>query len=196
MARLKADDRPSLYQLEAELSRIKYKRRYNWVLRSTIYALVVVAALAVLVATLWMPVLQIYGNSMTPSMQDGDIVISVKNSNPQRGDVVAFYYNNKVLVKRIIGLPGDTVNIDASGNVFVNGTPLDEPYLSQKDYGECTTEMPCTVAEEEYFVLGDHRELSVDSRNELIGCVKEDQMVGRIVFRVWPFENFGKINTY
>ena len=172
MARLKADDRPSLQQLEAELSRVKYKSRYNRVLRSTLYGLVAVAALAVLVATLWMPVLQIYGNSMTPSLADGEIVISVKNGDPQRGDVVAFYYNNKVLVKRVIGVPGDIVDLDASGTVMLNGQALDEPYIAEKNYGECTTELPCSVEAGSYFVLGDHRELSVDSRNELIGCVK------------------------
>lgn len=188
------EDRPSLAQLEAELSREKYRSRYNKVLRSTIYALVVVAAAAVLVATLWMPVLQIYGSSMTPALEDGQIVLSVKDPTLETGDVVAFYYNNKVLVKRVIGTEGDWVTIEKNGDVIVNGQILEEPYLAEKAYGDVTIDLPCQVQEKTMFVMGDHRSVSVDSRNQAVGCVDEDQIVGKIIFCVWPLRSFGPMN--
>lgn len=187
------DNRPSLAQLEAELAREQHRRRSRRVLGSTVCALVVVAALAVLVATLWMPVLQIYGSSMTPSLSDGEIVVSVKDAHPETGDIIAFYYNNKVLVKRVIGGPGDWVDIDETGAVSVNGQPLDEPYLTDPAYGDVTIDLPYQVPEDRYFVMGDHRSVSVDSRNAAIGCVAEDQIVGKIVFRVWPLGSFGGV---
>ena len=184
---------PTLAQLEAELERYRYKNRYGRVLRSTVYALVVVAAVAVLVATLWMPVLQIYGSSMTPALEDGEIVLSVKDATPDAGDVVAFYYNNKVLVKRVIGHPGDWIDLKDDGTVTLNGETLEEPYLEETAFGEVTIDLPYQVPEEKYFVLGDHRSVSVDSRNQAVGCVAEDQIVGKIVFRVWPLTAFGPV---
>lgn len=184
---------PSLAQLEAELEREKYRSRYSQVFRSTVCTLVVVAAIAVLVATLWMPVLQIYGSSMTPSLQDGEIVLSVKDVSPEPGEVIAFYYNNKVLVKRVVGMPGDWIDIDEDGAVFVNGAALDEPYLEEKALGDCTISLPYQVPEGKVFVLGDHRSVSVDSRNKAVGCIAEDQIVGKIVFRIWPLSQLGAI---
>lgn len=184
---------PSLAQLEAELQRAQYRSRYSRVLRSTVCTLVVVAAIAVLVATLWMPVLQIYGSSMTPSLQDGEIVLSVKDVSPEPGEVIAFYYNNKVLVKRVVGMPGDWIDIDEDGTVFVNSTPLDEPYLEEKALGDCNISLPYQVPEGKVFVLGDHRSVSVDSRNKAVGCISEDQIVGKIVFRVWPLSQLGAV---
>ena len=184
---------PTLEQLTAELARENYKRRFGRVLRSTLFTLVVVAAAAVLVATIWMPVLQIYGSSMTPSLQDGEIVLSVKDVSPEPGEVIAFYYNNKVLVKRVVGMPGDWIDIDEDGAVFVNGTPLDEPYLEEKALGDCTISLPYQVPEGKVFVLGDHRSVSVDSRNKAVGCIAEDQIVGKIVFRIWPLSQLGAI---
>ena len=188
------ETRPSLAQLEAELSRERYRSRYSKVLRSTIYALIVVAAVAVLVATLWMPVLQIHGASMTPALEDGQIVLSVKDPTPECGDIVAFYYNNKVLVKRVIGTEGDWVTIEKNGDVIVNGQVLDEPYLTEKAYGEVSIDLPYQVQEKSLFVLGDHRSVSVDSRNQAVGSIAEDQVVGKIVFCVWPLKAFGPIN--
>lgn len=185
---------PELEQLEAELNRVKYKSRYRSVLKSTVYTLIVVAAIAVLVATIWLPVLQIYGSSMSPTLNAGDIVVSVKESDVKRGDLVAFYMGNKILVKRCIALPGQTVNIDAQGNVYIDGTLLDEPYLEEKSLGEANIEFPYCVPEGRYFCMGDHRSTSVDSRHTEIGCISEEQIVGKIVFRVWPFSDFGTMD--
>ncbi len=184
---------PSRADLENELHREKYKKRYWQVLRNTIFTLITVAAVAVLVATLLLPVLEIYGTSMSPSLKEGDIVVSVKSADFKHGDIIAFYYNNKILCKRIIGKPGDVINIDEEGNVTVNEQLLDEPYLTEKAFGDCNIELPFQVPEKRYFVMGDHRSTSVDSRNTALGCVSEEQVVGKIVFRVWPFNSFGKM---
>lgn len=185
---------PTSQQLEAELNRAKYRKRYRSVLRSTIYTLITVAAIAVLVATLLMPVLQIYGSSMTPTLADGDIVLTLKSLEFETGDVVAFYYNNKILVKRVIAHAGDWVDITAEGDVYVNQKLIDEPYLKEKALGDCNIELPYQVPESRIFVMGDHRSISVDSRNTAVGCVAEEQVVGKLIFRVWPLEFFGKIN--
>lgn len=184
---------PSVELLEAELGRTKYRRRYNRVLRSTVYALITVAAAAVLVATLWMPVLQISGNSMTPTLAEGEVVISLKGLGFRTGDVIAFYYDNKVLIKRVIAGPGDWVDIDERGTVYVNEQELDEPYLMEKALGDCNIELPYQVPESRVFVMGDHRSVSLDSRNTAVGCVSDEQVVGRLLLRIWPMETFGPI---
>ncbi len=185
---------PTAEQLEAELKRERYKHRYHSVLRSTVYTLVVVAAIAVLVATLWLPVLQIYGSSMTPTLQDGEILFSVKTADLQPGDIVAFYYNNKILVKRIICGPGDIIKIEEDGTVYVNDIMLEEQYLTEKALGECNIEMPYQVPDGRYFVMGDHRATSVDSRSTAVGCGADEQIVGKIVFRIWPFARIGAVD--
>lgn len=186
-------ERPSVDQLETELKRVKYKSRYRAVLKSTIYTLITVAAVAVLVATLWLPVLQIYGSSMTPTLQDGEIIFTVKTSELEQGDIVAFYYNNKILVKRVIADAGDWVDISEDGTVCVNGEVLDEPYLTEKALGETNIELPYQVPDGKIFVMGDHRATSVDSRNTAVGCVAQEQIVGKIIFRVWPLERLGGV---
>lgn len=186
-------ENPGVSQLQKELDRVQYNKRYRGVIRSTIYVLLTVAAVAVLVATLLLPVLRIYGTSMTPSLKEGDIVVSVKGASFERGDVVSFYYNNKILVKRVIALEGEWVNIDEDGNIYVNGTLLDEPYADEKALGECDIQLPYQVPEGRIFVVGDHRATSVDSRSTTVGCVFEEQIVGKIVYRVWPFEDFGAV---
>ena len=182
---------PTLEQLTAELARENYKRRFGRVLRSTLFTLVVVAAAAVLVATIWMPVLQIYGSSMTPTLNEGEIVVSVKGSDFEPGDLVAFYLGNKILVKRCIAGPGQWVDINENGDVFVDGELLDEPYLTEKALGECDQSFPYQVPESRFFCMGDHRATSVDSRHSAVGCVAEEQIVGKIVFRVWPLDAIG-----
>lgn len=184
---------PSVEALEAELGRTRHRENYRKVLRSTFFSLVVVAAIAVLVATLWMPVLQIYGSSMTPTLDEGQFVVSVKSSQFETGDLLAFYLGNKLLVKRCIAGPGDWVDIDEAGNVSVNDVPLDEPYLTEKAFGECDIELPYQVPDERWFLMGDHRTTSVDSRNSTVGCASKEQIVGRIIFRVWPLSEFGRI---
>lgn len=194
MKKKKILELPSLEQLKQELKRELHKYRYASVLRSTTNTLVVVAAFAILVATLWIPVLQIYGNSMTPTLQEGQIVISIKNSEFEQGDLVAFYIGNKLLVKRVIAGPGDWINITEDGTVYINDEELDEPYVEEKALGQTDLTYPYQIPESRYFLMGDHRETSVDSRSSVVGCVSDEQIVGRIVFCVWPFENFGAID--
>ncbi len=188
-----AGDLPSTQQLETELKRVLYRRNYRGVLRSTIYTLITVSALAVLVAVLLLPVLRIYGSSMNPTLNEKDIVISLKGSSFQTGDIVAFYYNNKILVKRVIANPGDWVDIDKDGVVYVNNRALDEPYVQDLALGDCNIKLPYQVPESKIFVMGDNRATSIDSRHTSVGCVAEEQLVGKIVFCVWPLDRFGSI---
>ena len=184
---------PELPQLERELKRELYRLRYVATLRSTVNTLLVVAAISVLVATLWTPVLQIYGSSMSPTLREGQFVVSVKGADFQQGDLVSFYIGNKLLVKRVIAGPGEWVDIDSEGNVFVNGELLDEPYIQDKAFGKCDLELPYQVPDSKYFMMGDDRSVSVDSRSSAVGCVDKEYIVGRIVLCIWPLEDFGWI---
>ncbi len=185
---------PSVEALEAELKKEQYRSSYSRVLKSTVFSLLVVAAVAVLIAVLLLPVLQISGTSMTETLQDEDIVVAVNSSRYSTGDVIAFYYNNNVLIKRVIASAGDWVDIDADGNVFVNEEQLEEPYISEKAFGECDIDLPYQVPDGKCFVMGDHRAVSIDSRNSSIGCVSNDMVVGKILFRVWPLSGLGLVN--
>lgn len=184
---------PTTEQIERERARLRYKRRYSRTLRSTIAILVVVAAGAVLIATLWMPVLRIYGSSMAPTLKDGQIVVCVKSADFRQGDITAFYHGNKLLIKRYIAGTSDWVNIDEFGNVFVNSEELDEPYLTEKSLGQTNIDLPYQVPDERFFLMGDNRSVSVDSRSTAVGCVARDQIVGKVVFRIWPLSEFGPI---
>ena len=186
---------PGTEELAAELKRLKTRERFHAVFRSTLFTLVVVASVAVLVATLWMPVLRIYGVSMAPTLSDGNIVVSVKETRFKPGEVVAFYYNNKILVKRAIAEAGDWVDIDDGGNVYVNNVLLKEPYITEKAFGDCNIELPYQVPEGRIFVMGDNRAVSIDSRNTAVGCVAEEQIVGKLKYIVWPLDILGPLDT-
>ncbi|HEL1568211.1 TPA: signal peptidase I [Streptococcus suis] len=186
-------DLPSISIMSEELDKIRYKERYLETLKNTIFTLVTVAALAVLIAMLWLPVLHVYASSMSPTLEAGDTVATVKTNTLSTGDMVAFYYNNKVLVKRVVATSGQWVNIDEQGNVYVNGKTLDEPYVKDKAYGQTDIKLPYQVPEGQYFVMGDHRSVSIDSRNTAIGSIGEEQLVGKLTFRIWPFHKRGVI---
>ena len=182
---------PSLPEIQRERKRIRRKDYYRQSLRGTISVLVVVAAIAVLVATLFLPILQISGDSMSPTLEHDEIVILVKTKEFNRGDLIGFYYQGKILLKRVIALPDEEVAIDAEGNVYVNGEVLEEPYVTEKGLGDCDLEFPYKVPGTGYFVLGDQRSNSVDSRNSVIGAISQDDIIGKVFIRVWPFSRFG-----
>ncbi len=184
--------KPSVDQLKEELSREESKKRYRVVLRSTVYTLIIASAVAVLVATLWLPVMRIYGTSMEPTLHNGEIVFSVKTTDLKRGDIVVFYYNNKIQTKRYIAGPGDWVDIDENGTVYVNDVALEEEYVLEKSVENGDVEFPYQVPNEKIFVMGDNRAKSVDSRHTVVGCVAEEQIIGKIIFRVWPLGEIGK----
>ena len=187
---------PPLEELEAVLKKEKHRKKYFKTFRSTIYILLIVAAIVILISTLFMPVLRIYGTSMTPTLTEGEIAVANAHASLERGDVVAFYYNNKIMIKRVIGVEGDIVNIDSEGNVEVNGERIDEPYLVDKAYGDkTTTKFPCEVPMERYFLMGDNRKVSVDSRNENIGPVAKDQILGKLTLIVWPLKDIRTLSA-
>ena len=188
--RFRRKDFPKMDALRKELGRELYKRRFRRLLRSTANALIVVAAIAALIATLVLPVLQISGVSMEPSLNDGDIVVLIKTDKLETGDLCAFYYSNKILIKRVIGTPADVLWIERGGSVFLNGSELEEPYLAEKSLGECDVEFPYQVPESNYFMMGDHRDTSIDSRSSVIGCITTDQIVGKIICKIWPLSEF------
>lgn len=185
---------PTTPQLEEALAQEKRRKRFHNILRSTVFVLATVAAVSVLVATLLFPVLRIYGSSMKPTLVDGEVVVSLKIKDFSEGDLIAFYYNNKLLIKRVICGPGDWFNMMEDGTVYVNGSPIDEPYVSEKSFGTCDLELPYQVPAGQYFVMGDHRSTSIDSRCSTVGCVTKDQIVGKILVRVWPLAAFGLID--
>lgn len=180
------DQAPQLDALRQELIRERNKRRFRKLLRSTVNALIVVAAVAALIATMVLPVLQITGTSMEPSLNEGDIVLLAKTDELKTGDLCAFYYSNKILIKRVIAIPGDYIWIESDGTVYLNGEALDEPYITEKSLGECDIEFPYQVPENSYFLMGDHRETSIDSRSTVIGAIHQEQILGKLLCKIWP----------
>ena len=184
---------PTAKQLEAELKNIRYRREFIKILRNTVSSLLVVAEIAVLISMLFLPVLRVTGSSMTPTMQNDELIICSKRSNFKSGDIVAFYYNNKILLKRVIATAGYVINITEDGTVFVNGQALDEPYVNEKAFGECDIELPYQVPDNRIFVMGDHRSVSVDSRSTAVGCIADEYVIGKVIFRIWPWESIGTV---
>ena len=184
---------PPVELMEAELGRIRQQGRRRSSARSTMYTLLIVAAFAVILTILILPVLTIEGVSMEETLFDGDIVVALNNHRYKTGDVIGFYYNNEVLIKRVIATETDWVDIDQDGTVYVNNVRLEEPYLTEKAFGECNINLPYQVPEGCCFVLGDHRATSIDSRNRSVGCIPDSKVVGRLLLRIWPIEDFGKV---
>ena len=184
---------PTAAAIQAELERLRYKERYKSTFRSTVYILIVVAAVTILVATTCMPVFRTYGDSMTPTLYEGNIVLALKGKNFTAGDVIGLYVGNKLLIKRVIAGPGQWVDIDENGDVSIDRIKLDEPYVTEKALGDCNIELPFQVPDGRYFVMGDHRSTSLDSRNTAVGCIADEQIVGQIIFRVWPIKKLGPI---
>ena len=183
---------PTIEELEAEINRKKHKQNQHHLMRNAIYVLIVVAAVTSLISIFFVRALKTFGSSMTPTLEDGDIVAVYLTDEAEPGQLVAFYFNNKLIIKRVIALGGSVVDMDEAG-VFVDGSPLEEPYLTEKALGEVSVEFPFTVPDGQYFVLGDNRITSTDSRSSIIGCVDPDNMLGRVIFKVWPLGEFGKI---
>ena len=196
MRKRRHNENPTVDQLKAELARENYRSRYGKTLRSTIYILIVVAAAAVLMATLFFPVFRIYGSSMAPTVNEGEVVVALKGARFKCGDIIVLSFDNKLLVKRVIASPGEWVDIDTDGNVFVDGKLIDEPYLQEKAFGDCTLSLPYQVPDGRYFVMGDNRSTSQDSRSTLMGCIAEEQILGLAFLRIWPLSEFGSINRY
>jgi signal peptidase I len=187
---LSVENLPTEQQFQKELNRINYKKEFRRVLYSTISSLLVVASIAVLISTLFLPVLRVTGTSMSPTLINDELVMCSKRSNFKSGDVVAFYFNNKILLKRVIGVAGDIIDIKEDGTVLVNDVPLDEPYIQEKAYGECDLEFPYQVPDNRIFVLGDNRAVSVDSRSSTVGCIADEFIIGKLIVRVWPLKEF------
>lgn len=182
---------PSLTEIQSERKRIRRGTYYRQALRGTVSVLLVVAAVAVLITTLFLPILQISGDSMSPTLEHDEIVVLLKTKKFERGDLIGFYYQGKILLKRVIALPEDEVALDADGNVYVNGELLEEPYVTEKGLGDCDLEFPYKVPGTSYFVLGDRRSNSVDSRNSVVGAISRDDIIGKVFIRVWPLPEFG-----
>ena len=192
MGKVNFNDIPTAAQFENEMKRLRYRQNFRRSVKSTLSALITIVAAAVIVSTMLIPVLRVTGASMTPTLRNDEYVLCSKVSSLKQGDIIAFYYNNRILLKRVIGVAGDIIDIDEDGTVTLNGEVLDEPYISEKALGECDIDMPYQVPENRLFVMGDHRSVSVDSRSTSVGCIAEENIVGKVMLRIWPLKAAGK----
>ncbi|OPZ17628.1 MAG: Signal peptidase IB [Firmicutes bacterium ADurb.BinA205] len=192
MSSMNFNDIPTAAQFEKEMKRLKYKQNFRNSVKSTVSALITIVAVAVILSTMLIPVLRVTGTSMTPTLQNDEYVLCSKVSTVKQGDIIAFYYNNRILLKRVIGVSGDVIDISDDGTVTLNDKVLDEPYISEKALGECDIELPYQVPENRLFVMGDHRSVSVDSRSTSVGCVAEENIVGKVMLRIWPLKEAGR----
>lgn len=192
MESINFNDIPTAAQFEKEMKRLKYKQNFRKSVKSTVSALITIVAIAVILSTMLIPVLRVTGTSMTPTLQNDEYVLCSKVSTVKQGDIIAFYYNNRILLKRVVGVAGDVIDISEDGTVTLNGEKLDEPYLSETSRGECDIELPYQVPENRLFVMGDHRSVSIDSRSTSVGCVAEENIVGKVIIRIWPLKAAGR----
>lgn len=179
---------PTAEQLDSELRRVRARNSFLRLLYNTVASLIVVAAVSVLVSMLFLPVLRVTGTSMTPTLSNDELVVCRRKGSFERGDIIAFYHNNKILLKRVIGVAGDLVDVKDDGTVYVNGERITEPYIDSPDKGSCDIELPYQVPDNRIFVMGDHRSVSIDSRTKEIGCVSEEMVVGKVVYRIYPLK--------
>ena len=186
-------ERPTTQEFKKEYSRLRKKQEFHQGLGRVIRILVVVAAISIIIATVFFSIMQVRGSSMSPTMEENEIIIVNRYSDVKKGDLIAFYYNNKVLLKRVIGISGDMVDMDDEGNVYVNNEKIEEEYLEEKDYGTPDITFPYQVPDGRYFVMGDHRSVSIDSRYQIIGTVSSEQLIGKVKFRIWPITRFGPV---
>lgn len=179
--------------IQAEIDRLKHKEKYKRAFRSTFCLLIFCIAVVVLISALVFPVFRTHGNDMDPTLKSGQLVCAMRTTQVEPGDIICFYYNNKVLIKRVIAVGGDSVSIDWHGNVTVNNKTIDEPYLRGKSYGDCNISLPCKVPLSKLFVMGDNRSISVDSRHTEVGFVSQEQIIGKLILRIWPLDAISAI---
>ena len=177
---------PTEQEIKTEIKRLEYREKYFRTLKSTFLTIISVIAAFFLISTLVLPVFRTYGDAMQPTLKEGQLVVTLRTTKVKSGDLICFYYNNKVLIKRVIAVGGDTVNIDWHGNVSVNYVKLDEPYITEKAFGECNVSLPFKVPLSKVFVMGDNRSASVDSRHTEVGCISQEQIIGKLILRIWP----------
>jgi len=178
--------RPTAEQFGKELKRRVDEMEFRKIIISAAQTLAAFAAVAVLLSTLLLPVFSVHKNSMTPTLLDGELLIFSTVGEIKRGDIIAFHYNNQVLIKRVIATAGESVDINEDGVVYINEAPLSEPYINSQSLGECDLELPLMVPERQYFVMGDNRYISTDSRVGAIGTINSEHIVGKAILRIWP----------
>lgn len=143
---------------------------------------------AILCMVCFLPMMRVESDGMSPTLEKGQCVMVIPGDSFEHGDIIAFYYDGRILLKRIIACPGEQVEVLKDGSVYVNGQLFDEPYASEKCYGSSDLTYPYQVPENRFFVMGDQRSAGTDSRTSQIGTVAQEQIVGKVVLRFWPLK--------